>query len=205
MKNTIIPPHKIKISQLIGKTVFTEDEGKFIGKIDKVTFNHRTKKVASFIIKGSLWSSKTYQVMISNITQIGEDMVNVNSMTNCFLIEHLGLLNQMTFQKMDDHRVVTDEGKLLGTMTDMIISKKSFKITELVLDHWRNISINPKLIVLGIDEIIIPRFYENRIVENPHISFLNKFLHFKTKEEISMDQTSKEEMRNIEDEEELIM
>ena len=72
---------------------------------------------ASLIIKSFMWNSKSYQVMVLNIIHIGDELVTINSLKNCFPIESIGLLTQMTFRSIGDHRVITKDGKLIGKTT----------------------------------------------------------------------------------------
>ena len=131
-----IEEKRIKISELVGKTVFTEEEGKFIGNIIKVAFNHRSKKLSSIIVRGSFWNRDLFQVMTNEIQSIGEDLVNITSIKNCFLLEKPELIKDITFQNIGGHRIITNEGKLLGEIEDISISRKTFKIYGLIFkDH----------------------------------------------------------------------
>lgn len=184
-KKHLINSNEIKVSDLIDNLVYTDNDGKQIGRIIKITFNHLTKKVSSLIIKESLWSRKLFLVKIENVRNIGRDLVNVSSIKDCLELESTEFLNDMTFQSINKHRVITDDGKLLGVIEDMVVSQKSFKILGFILNDDSLLKVNPNQIVLGRDEIIVPRGYESKIIENSKETIFSKYINFKSYRELT--------------------
>ena len=178
---------KITISKLIGKAVYTSEGGKFLGKIDKVILNHQSKKIDSLIINNTFWGNKIYQVMVSSIIKVGEDVLLINNIKNCYQIEKIDEVENTTFKNILENNIITGNGDFIGTISDITISTKTFKVIELILNHNRSIKVDPKLIVLGKDEIIIPSIYKTKIIQHPSDSLLKKFINFKINDEIQSD------------------
>ena len=178
-------PQNIKISKIIDKKVFTKEEGKYLGKVSKVTFNHRSKKVASLIIKESKWNRQLYQVLTKEIVNIGEDIIYITSLENCFHLKGTELIDEMSFQNIDKHRIITDDGKFIGIVDDMAVSLDTFLIKELIFKDDSHLNIDPSKIVLGHDEIIVPKALEQKIIRENKKNIFKKYVHFKGREDFS--------------------
>lgn len=176
---------KILVSDLMEMKVFTKHEGKYLGKITKITFNHKTKKVASFIIKESFWNSNLYQVMVKNIVSIGEDIIYIESIESCRQLDKNTLTDEMTYQNIDGHRIVTDEGKFIGMVDDIAINIQTFLIKDLIFKDNSKLKVEATKITLGQDEIIVPNKYEQQILRESKESVFRKYIHFRGHEEIA--------------------
>lgn len=195
-KKHLINSNEIKVSDMIDNLVYTLDNGKKIGRIIKITFDHQSKKVSSLIVKESLWSKKLVLVKTEHIKNLVRDMVNISSAKYCIPIVDLAHLINMTFQNIDRHRVITDEGKLLGIIDDMIVSQKTYTILGFILNEDSLLKVNSNQIILGRDEIIVPKCYENKIIENSQETIFSKYIHFRSHEEIAKDKEREHKRRH---------
>lgn len=186
---------QIKLSNLIGKSVYTKREGKFIGSVMKVGFNYKSKSISSIIIKESIWNREALIVKSEDIIDIGEDILNIRAVSSCNILTRNEMKEDSTQQNIIGHGVITKEGKLLGIVEDAMISTATFKIEKLVLKDYSYLDVSPEQIIVGPDDIIVPTSYESKVTEDYKTSLLNKFLHFKSHEEIEKEKIeSKDEI-----------
>jgi uncharacterized protein YrrD len=172
------PAELMRIAKIIDKKVYTEQEGKYLGKVSRVTFNRKSKKLTSLVIKESVWTRKYYQLLTKEIRSIGEDVIYISSIEKCIDLKGNQPVDEMSFQNIDDHRTVTDEGKLIGVIDDIAVSLDNFSIKELIFKDHSYIKVDPSKITLGQDEIIIPKELEEQVARRSKMNIFKKYINF---------------------------
>ena len=122
----------IRASELGGKAVVDVDAAEKLGKIDRVVLDPDARRIAGFVVtKGSslLGTGEHLTLPASSVHAIGKDAVTVHHRQPTAGappgadLEHLPRVSDMVGRK-----VVSDQGRLLGAVDDVLIDENDGRI-----------------------------------------------------------------------------
>ena len=125
----------IRVSALGGRAVVDLDAAEKLGKIDKIILDPDGRQVAGFVIsKGSsLFNSGTDTVLpASSVHAIGPDAVTVH-VTPDAPAEAVRLDDLPRVSDLVGRKVVSDEGRFLGTVDDVLVDETDGRIVGYAL------------------------------------------------------------------------
>lgn len=137
---------------LRGLWVITATEGIKIGGVHEVYFDLEQKKLSGFDIKArAFFNDQGLWLPLGNVKKIGEDVVFIAKADAIVQEEPQGSsLNDLIGMAVD-----SKDGKKLGKLTDIIISKTTLTIDTLCLDGKQCVDVNLDELVLGKDVILV--------------------------------------------------
>jgi uncharacterized protein YrrD len=123
----------IKAKDLLGKKVLSIHEGKFIEDVDDVVYDPQANEIKALIVDKGGWFSDTKIVLFDDVKKIGKDAVIVEDEDVMKKVSEVGeQIEQMTQNGILSHApIVTEEGKKLGTISDLFFDDTTGKVTEL--------------------------------------------------------------------------
>lgn len=119
----------IHASELAGRAVVDLDAAEKLGKVDRIVLDPDARRVAGFILtKGSslFGGGEHLHVAATRVYAIGPDAITVRQAatdTGGDEFEHLPRVSDMVGRK-----VVSEQGRLLGTVNDVLIDERNGRI-----------------------------------------------------------------------------
>lgn len=163
------------ISELRGVLVIAREEGAQLGNVANFFVDPGKKTLAGLSFRQSRFGKPQY-VDMKNVVQLGRDVVSITS-------EHAaGELPADTsyrdLKSLQGLWVTTLGGAHLGVLVDLDVSQQTWMISELTLDDHRSLSVDPTEITIGVDEILVPTDYADKIEASsePTRGFLRRAL-----------------------------
>lgn len=163
-------------NSLIGRSIFTIDQGKKIGSIKDVVYDSEHSKLLAFTIEEpGIFSSHRQILPFDNVKSIGEDVVMVEN-ENVFMNERdVPDVRSILQQKNGINKkcIITESGNVLGYLADVLIDEKtgdaiSYEVTggfTRDIGSGRNFVAALDARVVGKHAIILPDEAETTIKE----------------------------------------
>jgi uncharacterized protein YrrD len=127
----------IRATELGGRSVVDMDAAEKVGKIEKVIIDPEARRVAGFTVAhgGNLISSGTKMTLpASSVHAIGPDAVTVHGSVVVSDLAHLDELPRVS--DVVGRKVVSQDGRLLGKVEDVLINDEDGRIIGYELsDH----------------------------------------------------------------------
>ena len=125
----------IRATELGGRAVVDVDHAEKLGKVDRVVLDPDARHVAGFVVSqgSSLFNQKEHLLLsAASVHAIGPDAVTVHRGEGAVLasggLDHLPRVSDMIGRK-----VVSDQGRLLGTVDDVLIDETDGRIVGYTL------------------------------------------------------------------------
>lgn len=124
-----------KVSDLNGTAVIDIQDGEKLGHIDEVVISPDDLRLLGFVVKsGGMLDQKEWVVEADDVRSIGADAVTVDRRDAA----HTSDASSDAFRearsgnrRLNGKKVVTDGGKLLGTVSDVLMDESTKRITGL--------------------------------------------------------------------------
>lgn len=156
-----------RASGIRGLVVVSNKEGKLLGKVSHVFVDPVKKKLSGIVVKDEFWSMSRQYIPMSEIEDLGEDVVFIKAEKSCEKVSDLGDLPGMSIKDLQGKWITTREGKHLGQFLDANFSHGTWGLSELILSDNRVLKVTPDDITLGEDEVMVPKSYADKIVKQP--------------------------------------
>lgn len=120
--------HVIRVSQLAGRAVIDVDLAEKLGRIDRVVLDPDARRVAGFIVKkGSslLGGADHLPVSAAAVHAIGPDAITVHGPHRDAAAD---LAGRPRVSDLVGRKVVSDDGRFLGTVDDVLIDETDGRI-----------------------------------------------------------------------------
>ena len=147
--------------EIRGKHVVALEEGRDMGRISKVYFNPKKKRISGLAVKESRLRGDEKWVKAEDIEQVGDDFVFISESKACRAVKPKG----RSLKDLTGLEVTTLEGKKLGVLEDVEVGE-GWDITELNLSGKKSLQINSRSDVFGEDAILVRSDAETRLNKN---------------------------------------
>jgi sporulation protein YlmC with PRC-barrel domain len=146
--------------EIRGKHVVALEEGRDMGRISKVYFNPKKKRISGLAVKESRLRGEEKWVKVEDIERVGDDFVFIPESKNCRSAKPKG----RSLKDMTGLEVTTLDGKLLGALEDVEVDEE-WGITELNLSGRKSLDLDPDSDVFGEDAILVRSGADTRVRE----------------------------------------
>lgn len=156
----------MRSKELINKPIITRDDGKIIYRIDDVVFDPESCRIIALLAEGGSLFAQAKIVPFEKIEAIGPSAVTIASKNDVVAAGKHPKIEALLSKEYDvrGKRVVTEDGKELGVITDIAFDEKSGKsegfdvMGGLFSDIYKGRSFvpAPKLTKVGQDVVFVP-------------------------------------------------
>lgn len=164
--------------QLIGKSVISLADGEEHGHIHDVVYNPAEGRLIGFTVTrggGFLSSGETFYLAANELHAIGQDAVTIDSPAQLQAIPGASVseVAEDTGQPVLGKRLMTENGKFLGNIDDVLIDRESRRVVAYevsgglfhdMMKGQTDVPVN-HIISIGHDVVIVPEFVEAQIEE----------------------------------------
>lgn len=119
----------IRAKQLGGRAVVDVDAAEKLGKIDRIILDPESRRVAGFVVsQGSSIFNNTEDIVIpaSSVHAIGPDAVTIHRGAEVHTAASFDGLPRVS--DIAGRKVVSDQGRLMGTVDDVLIDERDGRI-----------------------------------------------------------------------------
>ncbi len=155
-----------KFTELKKLMVISRDEGKILGKVLNIFINPEEKSLSGIVAKDEFWSRERFYFSMKDVETVGEDIILLNSEKSCQKIADESKLSGISLDKLQNHSVITDDGKNLGEFKDANFRAGTWEISEIFMDDNSFLKVEVAQIKIGEDEILVPATYALNIEKN---------------------------------------
>jgi sporulation protein YlmC with PRC-barrel domain len=135
--------------------VITMAEGLRVGRVYEVFIDRPAKRIMGISYKaGILGVDKEIYVDFADIHKFSRDVVIIAGRNVAG--ELPGGMNRNGLRRMRGYKVTTHEGKHVGEVSDLVLSREDGKIVEILLSDNRKLQLAMTQVVMGPDLILIP-------------------------------------------------
>ena len=156
----------LKGSDIIGKPIITYDTGKQIEKVRDVIFDHNSNYILAFLVSDSGWFNTAKVIPIEDVHAIGTDAVIVKWKFAIVAAKKLREVKKILDRNnvLKDTRVMTTDGRFLGTMIDLYFDERNGQIEGYEVEGGmfahpetgRSFVPAPQTIRIGVDVAFVP-------------------------------------------------
>ncbi|MGB3204871.1 MAG: PRC-barrel domain-containing protein [Crinalium sp.] len=156
----------LKGSDIIGKPIITYDTGKQIEKVTDLIFDHNTNYILAFLVSDSGWFNAAKVIPIEEVHAIGTDAVIVKWKFAVVAAKKIREVKKILNcnHVLKDTRVMTTDGRFLGTMIDLYFDERNGQIEGYEVDGGmfahpetgRSFVPAPQTIRIGVDVAFVP-------------------------------------------------
>jgi sporulation protein YlmC with PRC-barrel domain len=149
----VVEDEMARYGQIKGLSVITLQEGKKIGSVDDLILDPDRRQVRWLRLQGAaLFGEKSY-VPAEAVRGIGKDAITVRSEADVKKGKDMPEMRDQGDRKrlVSGNRVLSEDGKLLGTVSDYEFAPDSFALTGLVLNQGSPLS--PHEITIAADRV----------------------------------------------------
>ncbi|HEY9693045.1 MAG TPA: PRC-barrel domain-containing protein [Oculatellaceae cyanobacterium] len=120
----------LKGSDIIGKPIITYDTGKQIEKVADVIFDHNSNYILAFLVSDSGWFNAAKVIPIEDVHAIGPDAVIAKWKFAVVAAKKIREVKKILERNnvLKDTRVMTTDGRFLGTMIDLYFDERNGQI-----------------------------------------------------------------------------
>jgi sporulation protein YlmC with PRC-barrel domain len=158
--------HSDQLSETIGYSVIAHREGAQLGDVAHVFLDPENKNISGMTLKSKVFGKESW-FGVEEIETIGTDVILLKGEASLTPLAKAGVTKGKSLKDIRGTRVVTADGKLLGTLDDFEVQGDDWSISELYLDKNRRLPVASAEIKIGEDQIIVPAEYSERVVEEP--------------------------------------
>ncbi len=155
-----------RAKQLIGLPVIDLTSGKRLASVQSALVDLAGGEVVALVVQKSGWLKDGKALRMSDLHAIGDDAITVSNPEPWVAVSKVtdGRPGLVTADRLRDRQVLTEDGRLLGSLEDVIIDSPSGTISEYVLSDGiiqdllnGRVSIPvPEQAVVGEESIIVP-------------------------------------------------
>jgi len=155
----------VDIQTLKGRAVVAVHDGQRLGHVTDVLLSPGERRVVRLQVRsGRLLSGRTLQVDMESVTSIGPDAVMVPSRDSVRVETEPAPRDLLSLKDLTSLRVVSDQGRLLGTVCDAVFETPSGRLQSVkiaqaglsgILGRRRSIPIDC-VVSIGRDVMIVP-------------------------------------------------
>ncbi len=140
---------KIRYQKLKGMEVLANKEGRLLGAVRRLQLDSKKKLALGLVFKGKLMSGEHW-TKVSGVERVGQEVVFLSSMKAVRDDEPSG----RDVKDMLGLPVMTQDGKRLGSLDDVIMDTETWKIAAIVLDSGGAVEIGQDA-VFGQDMLLL--------------------------------------------------
>lgn len=164
-----------QVSEAVGYAVIAHKEGAQLGDVSHVFFDIETKCISGMTSRKKTFAPESW-FGVDQIEVMGKDVILLKSEASLTPVGKGGVVKGNSLKEMRGMRVVTTDGKLLGTLVDLEVQGKNWMISELWLSDKQRLPVVGADIVIGPDQIIVPAHYDAKVVHEEKASSAVGFL-----------------------------
>ena len=153
------------IAELRGILVIELENGSILGSVSGMTVDPQSGTIATLVYKTKKGTKQKFFVPKEQVEKIGRDVVLLKSDTGK-PIDKIEEAPGLSLKELQGCRVITLEGKHLGTLVDIDFSPSDWRVSELELAEGKRVAVEAKELKIG-DDILVPAEYEKRLKEMP--------------------------------------
>jgi sporulation protein YlmC with PRC-barrel domain len=155
-----------QVSETIGYSVIAHKEGAHLGGVVHVFFDPDSKSISGMTLRSKTFGKESW-FGVEEIETFGKDVILLKSEASLIPLAKSGVIKGKSLKEMRGMRVVTAEGKLLGTLDDLEVRGDDWTISELYLDKNLRLSVERAELKIGPDQIMVASGSGDRVVEGP--------------------------------------
>ncbi len=140
---------KLRYQKIKGMEVLANKEGRLLGAVRRLQLDSKKKQGLGLVFKGKLMSGEHW-TRVSGIERVGQEVVFLTSMKAVRDDEPSG----RDVKDMLGLPIMTQDGKRLGSLDDIVLDTDSWKIVAVVLDSGGAVEIGPDA-VFGQDMLLL--------------------------------------------------
>lgn len=166
--------YSVKAKSVIGLKVFTIQEGKEIGSVKDVVYDPKQNRIISLLVGSNSLLPDEKVLNFDAIKSIGPDAVIIE---NANLLKKLDSLPKPVQDTINEGseliklKIVTEDGVVLGSVSDIYLDKKSGQVSELEVTQggFRDIHTGKKrvritdIITIGKDAAIVKDYVTEKV------------------------------------------
>ncbi len=153
------------IAELRGILVIELENGSILGSVSGMTVDPQSGTIAALVYKTKKGTKQEFFVPREQVEKIGRDVVFLKSEAGK-AIEKIEEAPGISLKELQGCRVITLQGKHLGTLVDIDFSASDWQVSELELAEGKRVLVEAKDLKIG-DDILVPVEYEKRLKEMP--------------------------------------
>ena len=140
---------KVRYQKIKGMEALANKEGRLLGAVRRLQVDSKKKTAIGLVFKGKLMSGEHW-TRVSGVERVGQEVVFLSSMKAVRDDEPSG----RDAKDMLGLPIMTQDGKRLGSLDDVILDTDSWKIVGIVIDSGGALELGPDA-VFGEDMILL--------------------------------------------------
>jgi sporulation protein YlmC with PRC-barrel domain len=154
-------PTRELLSELRGLLVIAREEGANLGVVSGIYFDPEAAKISCLTLGRRKGKSRV--VDATDVISFGRDVVMVSSEVGVKTVEEAGEPRGRSLKDLQGLWVTTHGGERLGTLVDVDVGGEDWSISEIRLADDKRLPVVAGEIVIGRDEILVPKEYAGRV------------------------------------------
>lgn len=164
-----------QVSETLGYAVIAREEGAQLGDVTHVFFDVETKCISGMTSRKKIFAPESW-FGVDQIEVMGKDVILLKNEASLTPVGKGGVVKGNSLKEMRGMRVVTTDGKQLGTLVDLEVQRTDWMISELWLSDDQRLPVVGADIAIGPDQIIVPADYDAKVLREDETSSTPGFL-----------------------------